>query len=414
MPSSEVSVVDSTWYETERNSERLVKAVTAVRPIRRLSGEDIWWLLQLTWITVSRGHVTKDHWRRLKVPALAHLLKVSVSVSSNLNTSLDNMHLPQPITQTPTKTTGFANAYPAYRNSLRTWCSANEKELRSILIAANLLKSNDQGRFDLASNLERLPPVWTPLGKRKMSASNLITPLVACLDPKRRFPIINGEKGVHHRLTKLGLVNHSLEDQVKGFIGLIGQFGLADAFAVDTMSEGQMDNIIKRAQMAPKTGSAIGGRTTLPFLDEAERKALQESRTITYRRRHNKMTTRFKNLLPGMELTQGTSLDCRYDVLVTDYDGKDRDLLIEVKPDPDKGSIRIAIGQLLDYRRFLPKQAATDLAILTILRPSSTYTELMQELQITPLWFTEESCQTLAGEGKSWKSLKAQMTSGGS
>lgn len=207
-------------------------------------------------------------------------------------------------------------------------------------------------------------------------------------------------------------MNHGLENRVRGFIGLIGQFGLADAFVVDTMSVGLMDKITKRAQMAPKTGSAIGGGTTLPELDEAERKALQDSRTITYRRRHNKMTTRLKNLLRGIDLTQGTSLDCRYDVLVADYDRKGRDLLIEVKPDPDKGSIRIAIGQLLDYRRFLPKQAATDLAILTISPPPGTYTELMQDLQITPLWFTNDSCQTLAGEGKIWKSLKAQLTTG--
>ena len=83
-----------------------------------------------------------------------------------------------------------------------------------------------------------------------------------------------------------------------------------------------MDKITKRAQMAPKTGSAIGGGTTLPELDEAERKALQDSRTITYRRRHNKMTTRLKNLLRGIDLTQGTSLDCRYDVLVATTTGK--------------------------------------------------------------------------------------------
>lgn len=195
MPSSEVSVFDSSWYQTERNTERLVKAVAAVRPIRGLSGEDIWWLLQLTWITAGRGHVTSDHWRNLKVPALAHILKKRVSISSDLNTSLDNMHLPQPIAQAAAKTTGFVNAYRAYRNSLRIWCAANEKELRPILVSANILKSNDQCRFDLAYDIERLSPVPTPSGKRKMAASNLITPLVACLDPKRRFPIINGQAG---------------------------------------------------------------------------------------------------------------------------------------------------------------------------------------------------------------------------
>jgi hypothetical protein len=54
---------------------------------------------------------------------------------------------------------------------------------------------------------------------------------------------------------------------------------------------------------------------------------------------------------------------------VKNYDEMFRDLLIEVKPDPDKGSIRIAIGQLFDYNRHRARQAATDLVVLTISRP---------------------------------------------
>src|SRR5271157_5438820 len=75
MSISETSPGTSKWYETERNTEALVKAVMAARPVRGLSGDDVWWLLQLTWITTSKGHTTKDHWQKLKVPALAHLFK---------------------------------------------------------------------------------------------------------------------------------------------------------------------------------------------------------------------------------------------------------------------------------------------------------------------------------------------------
>jgi len=84
-------------------------------------------------------------------------------------------------------------------------------------------------------------------------------------------------------------------------------------------------------------------------------------------------------------------------------------LLIEVKPDPDKGSIRIGIGQLLDYRRFLPHRAGTDLAILTISRPSNDYIFLLQDLQITSLWFAGEDCLVLSGDGKAWKSLQMRI-----
>ena len=121
------------------------------------------------------------------------------------------------------------------------------------------------------------------------------------------------------------------------------------------------------------------------------------------------MTTRLIELFPSLQLTQGTKANARYDVLIKDYDKRGRDLLIEVKPDPDKGSIRIAIGQLLDYRRFLPHQAGTDLAILTIARPLDSYISFLQDLQITSLWFASEDCSALTGDGKVWNSLKLQI-----
>jgi hypothetical protein len=105
---------------------------------------------------------------------------------------------------------------------------------------------------------------------------------------------------------------------------------------------------------------------------------------------------------PGRHSQVGTKANCRYDVLVKNYDANARDLLIEVKPDPDKGALRIAIGQLFDYRRFLPKQAATDLAVLTIKRPATDYIELLKQLQITCVWFVDDTLNNLAGSGTAW------------
>jgi len=74
--------------------------------------------------------------------------------------------------------------------------------------------------------------------------------------------------------------------------------------------------------------------------------------------------------------------------------------------DPDRGSIRIAIGQLLDYRRFLKRSAASDLAVLTILPPSPSHIELLEELQITALWYTDEKCQRIGGAGPAWPVIR--------
>ena len=405
-------MAETEWYKTERNTEALVKAVVSRRPIAMLSGEDIWYLMQLTWITAGRDKVTEDHWKRIKIPALAHLFRKTAKRSGELKESVDHLHLHRVVAGAAAKKTGFVNTYRAYRNSLLPWCKEHESLIRSILETATTLTSNDQDRFSLASRIAALPRVSTPNNQRTMAASSHITPLVACLDPKRRFPIINGESGVNKRLARLGLAQSNLEEQVRGFIGLIGQFGLGDSFAVDTMTDAQIRRITQRAKRQPLKPAKKEGKVTgvpLPDFDEAERIAVQESATIVYRQRHNRMTTRLKRLLPNFEIQQGTLDNCRYDALICDYDGNGRDLLIEAKPDANKGAIRIAIGQLLDYRRFLTNQPATDLAILTISPPSESHVELMHDLQITALWFKDEHCLELTGAGKSWKTLEALL-----
>jgi hypothetical protein len=117
------------------------------------------------------------------------------------------------------------------------------------------------------------------------------------------------------------------------------------------------------------------------------------------------MTNRLRELLSSLHPEQGTDPECRYDVLLKNYDAAARDLLIEVKPDGDRGSVRIAIGQLFDYRRGLPNRVGTDLATLTILRPPQGYVDLLLDLQISVLWFDSESCTKLKGEGKAWEPL---------
>jgi hypothetical protein len=147
----------------------------------------------------------------------------------------------------------------------------------------------------------------------------------------------------------------------------------------------------------------------LPYFDEAERIAVNKSDSIFYRDRHDRMTNADKDICKKLEIKRGNDQNCRYDALVKNYDRNGRDLLIEAKPDPDKGSIRIAIGQLFDYRRFLPHRAGTDLAVLTILEPEQGYQELLLDLQISALWFHDESCHTIGGAGKAWAPLEATL-----
>ena len=402
------------WYETEQNTADLLKAIISEQSIGSFSGDDIWNLIRLTWITRS-----DDHWKKLKVPALAQLWRMPQNVNGDLIKTIATMSLPPKVAAAAVKPTGFVNFRNEWRNSSRTWCATNRKMLVAIIRDAKRLERNDECRIRLAAKIDKLPRVPPPAGAGGNAAPFIVlTPLIACLDPHRRFPTINGRVAVRDLLKALGLTSREFTEQVTGMVGLIGQFGIADSFVLDVLA-GDIISIVKRVPRA-RVSSSSGGQdaskardgSALPDLDVEERQATQKSQTVRYRNRHNKMTNALKRLCDGWRiLKRGTTPDCCYDVLIENYDTTGRDLLLEAKPDPDKGSLRIAIGQLFDYNRFLPHRGGTDSAVLTISAPSKSYRQLLLDLQISPLWFQNEDCHRLEGEGKAWEALKASLDS---
>jgi hypothetical protein len=398
------------WYETEKHTAVLLQAILASRAAGTLHPDDLWSLFRLTWITVNGQDVSPGHWKELKVLALAQLFRRTPTILNDLPSSIHAMRLPKAVAHAAVHETGVVNFRNVWRNSCRTWCRANHHRLVGIIKEASKLSSNDQRRFDLASQIEALPPISSPSGASCVGAASVVTPVVACLDPSMKFPIVNGRESVRTLLRELGLANENLEQQVKGLINLVGQFGIQDAFMLDALGDDVAKLKLTSLQSATPAPADKREGSRLPYFDEAERTATTNSRTINYRDRHDKMTNRVKDLFKSLNLKRGTDPECWYDVLVKNYDSADRDLLIEAKPDPDRGALRIAIGQLLDYRRALPHRIGTDLAILTISRPRQSYVDLLLDLQISVLWFNSEACTTLKGEGKAWQSVHRAQT----
>jgi len=397
------------WYQVERNTAALLQAVVSAKRGESLSGTDIWHLLQLTWDTNA-----DDHWRRLKIPALGELFEQDKTVqessrSASLKEAVDALSLPKGVAEAAGRHTGNISLYKAFRNSSQDWCRDHERKLREIIRDAIRLEANDRGRLQLAAKVEALHRVPTPKGAHHMNAGGVLTPLIAFLDPRNRFPIVNGREEVRSLLGEWGLKGRSLEEQVRGMLGSIGRSGIRNAFVLDIMAEkireiaSDVNIPVPVKTAAPTQGSA------LPDLDTSDLEYLRKVGTALYRQRHNKMTTALKKILHGFRLTQGTKPDCRWDVLVEGYETTGRDLLLEVKPDPERAAIRIAIGQLLDYRRFVPRPAATDIAVLTIGAPDELYRQLLLELQISSIWFTDEDCRDFDGEGLFWEALRKSL-----
>ena len=77
-------------------------------------------------------------------------------------------------------------------------------------------------------------------------------------------------------------------------------------------------------------------------------------------------------------LPQGV-LNCLY----SDVFNEERGQLVEAKGEASRAAIRMAIGQLFDYRRFAPD---AELAVLLPERPSSDLEELLSSVQIAAIW----------------------------
>jgi hypothetical protein len=74
--------------------------------------------------------------------------------------------------------------------------------------------------------------------------------------------------------------------------------------------------------------------------------------------------------------------------LFNDIYNKTRDQLVEAKADASRPSIRMAIGQLMDYKRFAPPTVR--LAVLTDRRPHPDLEELLSSLHIACIWRSAE------------------------
>src|SRR5438132_7271915 len=343
------------WYNTEKNTAALIQSVVKSRLVDTLSGDQIWSLITLTWITMGKKHVSPTHWQRLKVPALGTLFSKNATGNSDLAATIDSMSLPDGVAQAAKRETGMVNFRGTWRNSSRKWCKQNRDDLRSIIRAAAKFPATDHARLNVAARIDGLPPVESPNGKTEVAAGVLLTPLIACLDPKNRFPILNGREAVNSLLRKLRLDHSNLPDRAKGLIGIIAQ---KDAFMLDVMSEEVIKRVPLLKRLSRETAQQKVHESPLRKYDEEERRAVLASKTAMYRMRHNKMTTAVNRIFSRFNPNTETSPAGRCDAIIKDYDGVSRDLLIEAKPDADKGSIRIAIGQLFDYARHRARQPA--------------------------------------------------------
>ena len=387
------------WADRQRRTQQLIRAIAPRVLDSPLDTDGLLGLCQLTWITSSYVDSSTGYITSVKLPALGRVMKRDFSamalddVARDMGASARGSDLARLVSSH----SGFTNFYNAYRNSAHGWMDANRKQVRDIFRRAYALRTDDEA-YALARTIDRLDAIPKPRDTDvHMPAASLITPVCFALDPRLRFPIVNGRHNVRALLRQVGAGDQSLDAKVRALARLIGRGGIRDAADLDQWQAQDLveigDDSHEPAHQQLGERKVAGG--TLPLKDEEDLTRLQAALTTAQRRIHNRMTNDLRQLLRPWHLTEGCAEDCRYDVLVSNYDGHRNDLLLEVKSSSDASQVRMAIGQVYAYWHRL-KGPTDDPHIAVVLpeRPDDSTLALLEWREIGVLWFEDGRLET--------------------
>jgi hypothetical protein len=365
------------------------------------SPEQVYALCKLTWIIKAKGRIV-DNTRSVVAPALSSLLGVEFGARSpdELTRELRRVRAPEAVLTLSARPVGIVNYHRSFRNTARTWLRQQAPVVTRIV--TEVVSGGDcRAAYGRIARLPTLPRPGAGDGKPR----NLLTPLLACLDARGRSPIINDR--VTGLLRRLGRASSSLEEQYDGLTELIGLAGIDDAFAIDTIDD---DDIVRALtsrgkrvsrRRKPTNGEpdASGGKPLVERRDD-DVEFIREADVVKMRRRHNSMTNAVRMICAraGLVAKEGSADIGLFDVLVHAYRGTERHLLIEVKTDDSPAMVRLAVGQLLDYRRLLEERAATDLAALFPAEPSRDARDFLAHVGVKVVWFADDAMSVTGGD----------------
>lgn len=390
------------WVERERRTARLIRACFAayVRPTRP-TADELYAVCKLTWITKGGYDILPDNTASVVAPALATLTGIELSAGSpsDLAKKLRSHDVDEAVVRLASRPVGFTNFYSGFRNVALSWMQENLKTVAAIMRQVAHATTDTHVR-EAYAKVERLPPLPRPRAGN-LPAFNLLTPALACLDPRGRAPIINSRDRVRRRLRMLGLSSASLVQQCEGLRTLIGQAGIDDAFALDIADDEQIRKAIRGTARGPKPPPGNGDSKPKPLGQRRDEdvELLRTATTVKMRRIHNSMTNALRTIFAKARLVveEGSDPSCLFDALVRAYAKTERHLLIEVKTDDSPPMCRMAVGQLLDYRRSLGDRAALDLAVLFPKKPSKDALNFLGYVGVKALWF-DDGMTTIGGD----------------
>jgi len=343
-------------------------------------------LVQIGWCNVSHGHYSPATraWRNSHIAS--YLRADAKDISALLKAARQHWpRMDRPIFQKVLYShTGIAHYYrpfrPATLKSIKRHGSAIARIFR---IVGQDHEGWRRRIVDAMDQIATLPVLSTPRGG-ETSLLNAISPALACLDPQRRFPIINDRTGALLRSVGAGRD----ADGAIILAELIGRNGIKTNLELDVYSQSyEFPTLRKHGPQGPHPAARDGRAVGLKSEEEGFAEIRRQHRRI--RKLHNQLTNKFRSLAIGRFRLE----ESHFDLLVRNWN-KRRDLLIEAKTASagpgGRLQVRQAIGQLFDYRKtyFGDRSSDVDLAVLLPQAPAKDIVDLLRSLDIHCLWLS--------------------------
>jgi hypothetical protein len=372
------------WIASERRTANLIQSLWRAAGAKQRDDPAFLCLLaQCAWNTRGRKN-EGDSTRRWRNHKIAEYLQVPYGsdqqLAQDLHSQFRSLGLSTSLSIAAEKT-GITLYYTAYHPATLEFIKGHP---RQIALAYRLVSARSA---DVHSKVRRVAALIESLGEfdaggKTVSPFKGFTPVLSCLDPQSRFPIMN-------KLTRPLLKCTGRKADSDGAVALsklIGpNYDITDASELDVYAN--TEKFPKLKSHAPAVRSAHGFKD-IGIKSEINSLARIAAKKTVITKRHNKLINDLGEYLLGRYRT--APKEYRFDALVLDWK-KGRDLLIEAKTASEGASgraqIRQAIGQLYDYRFTHMRNGNVDLAVLLPKEPSAHVQRLLASLGIQLLWF---------------------------
>jgi hypothetical protein len=281
------------WVESKRRTAILIQSLwNAASKKQRSDPAFLCLIVQCGW-TNQKLKPSSDSTRRWRNRKIADYLGVPYSSDGQLAQALSS-RFPrltlQKIRGLLAVRTGITDYYKPFRPGTLKYIKKNASKLVPIFEFASSKSKDVGGKVKkVATHIESLGEI-SAAGKH-VSPFNGLTPTLCCLDPQRRFPIMNERT---RRLLRSISVNADVEGLV-ALTKLIGPtYGIKDAYELDAYAFGEK---FPKAKTASKRLPSNGSYPDVGLKSELNSIADIAAKKSVIRKRHNKLINRLRDYI---------------------------------------------------------------------------------------------------------------------